>query len=229
MKNIGVVLPYIPTTDSIFKKILKHFSCEVFCVKEYDFNFIVVYDNQNCNRIFRRHNVNEVVILTDMDLECCTYKIISGENVFRHMIPGFIRKKAKSMEGTCSVTVVDKQLSDRGIEIVDKLCGFCNRIFINTHNEKKGEFLCNNLLEKYGVVVDVIDKEDIINTEFIVVLEDCGNTRSKNSIVIEYGAKTKNDKAINDFYIPFRIKPPFGMPCVVFAECLETIKDVDIQ
>ena len=29
--------------------------------------------------------------------------------------------------------------------------------------------------------------------------------------------------------IPFKIKPPFGMSCVTFAECLETIKVVDIQ
>lgn len=229
LKNIGVVLPYTPTTDNIFKKILRHYSCDIFYVREYDFNFIMVYDNQNCNRIFKKHKVDEVVILTHLDLECCTYKIIDGEKVFRRMIPEFIRKKSKSMEGICSVTVVDKEMSDECFDIVDRLCDFCNKIFINTLNEKKGAFLCNKLLEKYGIVADVVDNQSVINTDFIVILDDCGNLRGKNSIIIEYGAKNKNKNVVNDFYIPFKIKPPFGMSCVTFEECLETIKVVDIQ
>ena len=229
MKNIGVVLPYKRVKGNSAKNIIRHFFCEVYSVKEYGFDFIVVYDNQNCSRFFKRYGVKDVVILTDLEIDCCSYNIIDGKKIFESMITEFVRKKSKSYYGNCSVTVVDKKMSDFGMELVGKLCGFCSTVFVNTQNQIRGEFLCNNLLENYGVIASLIVDKTVLNTDFVVVLEDCGNKCNGDSMVIEHNPKNKNMSVVNDFYIPFRIKPPFGMSNVMFAECLQTIKDVDIQ
>ena len=47
---------------------------------------------------------------------------------------------------------------------------------------------------------------------------------------IDKNAK-KCEKIIDDFYIPFKIKPPYGIKNLVFAECIDIIntKSIDIN
>lgn len=229
MENIGVVLPYVRRSKNFVAEFFKRYKCDMFPVEEYGFNFIVVYDNQNCSRIFNKNKVQRIVILTDLELECCDFEILNGDRVFKRMLPEFVRKTAKSYGGNCSVTLVDKNMSDDGMTIAERLCDMCSTIFINTQNIAKAEMFCDRLLDKYGVIVEVINDKSVINTDLVVVLESCGNNYGRNCVVIDKNCKKGNGRVINDFYIPFRTKPPFGMSNLVFAECLEAIKVVDIR
>ncbi len=229
MKNIGVIMPYIDNNANFVKKFIKRHKCEVFPVTEYGFNFIVVYDNQNCSKLLNKHGVNSIVVLTDAELEYCDFGILDGDSMFKRMLPEFVRKTAKGFGVNCSVTLVDKNMSDYGMSFAEKLCDICNYVFIYTQNISRAELLCERLLDKYGVVVNIIKDKSPINTNLAVVIEGCGNRYGENCVVIDKNLKKGNNRVINDFYIPFRIKPPFGMSNLVFAECTEVIKVVDIH
>ncbi len=229
MENIGVVLPYVRGSKNFVTEFLKRFKYDVLPVEEYGFNFVVVYDNQNCGRIFNKNKVHSVVILTDLELECCDFEILTGDRVFKRMVPEFVRKTAKSYGGSCSVTLVDKNMSDEGMTIAERLCDMCNTVCINTKNVEKAEILCDKLLDKYGVIAHITGDKAIIDTDIAVVLDSFGNDYVRECVVIDKNCKNAKGRVINDFYIPFRIKPPFGMSNLVFAECLEAIKVIDIH
>lgn len=229
LKNIGVVMPYVRRSKNFVAEFFKRFKWDIFPVEEYGFNFIVVYDNQNCGRIFNKNNVHSIVILTDLELECCDFEILTGDKVFKRMLPEFVRKTAKSYGGRCSVTLVDKDMSDDGMTIAERLCDMCSTVCINTKNMEKAEILCDRLLDKYGVIADVISDKSIISTDLVAVLDSFGNNYGRNCVVIDKNCKNSKGRVVNDFYIPFRIKPPFGMSNLVFAECLEAIKVIDIH
>lgn len=218
MKNIGLILPYTKE-----KNHLKRFFCKKFYVENYDFNFIVVNQRQNFKRIFRKNNVKQVVISNDCKTEISSFEILTGDSIYKKMIPDYVRKIAKKYGLNCSVTLVDKKMSQDGILIVDKLCGFCRMVNINTFNLEEGENLCEILLDKYGIAVNVIGEGQVINTDIAVVLEDCGNKYGNECLVINKDNKSNDCRMVSDFYIPFRTKPPFGMSNLVFAECIASI------
>jgi len=221
LKNIGVILPCSETSENFIVKFFKKFRCEIFPVEEYGFNFIVVYDNQNCGKLFKKHNVQSIVILTDAEMEYCDFEILQGNSVYRRMLPDFVRKMTKSFGTQCSVTLVDKHMTDYGMEFAEKLCGMCANVYVSSQNTARAEYLCEQLLEKYGVVVELIDEKSIIKTHMAVVVEGCGNSYDKKCVVIDKSSKKHNEKVVNDFYIPFCTKPPFGMSNLIFAECIE--------
>lgn len=223
MKNIGVILPYIKSSDNFVKEFFKRFVYQKFPVTEYGFNFLVAHDNQNCSKIFNKHKINKIVVLTDCEIESCNFQILTGDRIYKQMLPEYIRKTAKKYGGNCSVTLVDKNLSADGILIADKLCTMCRTVNINTRSVHSAESLCDKLLDKYGIAVSVVGNDDVINTDIVVVIEDCGNKYGQNCLIIDKYSKIKSNRIINDFYIPFRVKPPFGMSNLLFAECIDAI------
>ena len=228
VKNIGVVLKS-EGTPGFLKRFFKKNRFKIDPVTEYGFNFVVVNDDCNYTRIFNKHKVLEVVVLTD-NFQNNGFHIIDGESVYKRMLPEFVRKSVKSNGTHTTVAVVDKTLSDNCWSLADKLCGFCNSVVVVTENTEKAEQLCENLLENYGVVAEFSKIGSDISCDLAVVLEDYEGVSIKNCKKIDKNAK-KCEKIIDDFYIPFKIKPPYGIKNLVFAECIDVInhKSIDIN
>lgn len=228
MKNIGVVLKS-EGTGSFLKRFFKKRRYKFEPVTEYGFNFVVVNDDCNYARIFNKHKVLGVVVLTDNFQNNC-FRIIDGESVYKRMLPQMVRKTIKSKGTHTTVAVVDKTLSDECCSLADKLCSFCNSLVIVTENTAKAEQLCENLLENYGAVAEFSKTGSDTNCDLAVVLEDYEGVGIKNCKKIDKNAK-KCEKTIADFYIPFKIKPPYGIKNLVFAECIDIIntKSIDIN
>ena len=231
MENIGVILPHAGECGGFFKRLFDSFKYEKITVTEYGFNFVAVHHNRNYARVFKKNKVKNIVLLTDCVTEKYDFEILNGDKVYKRMIPGYVRKLSKSFADGCSVTVVDKSLCADTADIVDKLCDICKNVSLVTHSKHEGEKLACRLFEKYGVVVDIPAPEWVICSDIAVVIEDCGNSYSHECTVIDKSLKTASERRINDFYIPFRVKPPFGMSNLEFAQCLDAIdkKNVDIR
>lgn len=223
MENIGVILP--ATKEKGF---FKRFKWENVGFEDYHINFVVVRDNQNCSKIFNRNNVERIVILTDCEVEECNFEILTGDVVYKRMLPDYARRLAKGCGNECSVTLVDKSMGNQTEVILNKLCDVCKSVNVNTHNLIMAEKMADYVMEKYGLVLGIVDDKRVIDDDIVVVVEDCGNPYSNESIVIDKDLKFPSDKRINDFYIPFGIKPPFGMSNLVFAQCIGE-KVVDIR
>lgn len=223
MKKIGVVFPYVPGSESLFKRIFKRAKYETVPVKEYGFEFLCVRDNQNCSKIFNKNGVENIVLMTDKLVERCNFRILDGERMFKKMLPEFVRKTVKTFERGCSLTLVDRNFSKSAGNILEDLCAVCGDITVSTCKKYDAERLCDRLLDKLGTVVKVVDEKSEINSDIAVVLEDFGNSYGEACIVIDKNCKRSYGKAVNDFHIPFKVKPPFGMSNLVFAECVEAI------
>ena len=230
MKNIGVVLPYTRGSDNFVKEFLKKFKYKKIPVTEYGFNFVVVHDNQNCSKIFNKNKVNSIVLMTSAEIQKCNFRIINGDRAYLRMLPDFVRKIAKSHGDSCSVTVIDRSMSEHGAALADKLCNICRTVNISTGNAESAGEICDRLFDKYGVVINILNKDSIVDTDIAVVVEDCGNEYGQKCVVIDKKRKRCSDRIINDFYIPFRIKPPLGISNLIFAECVDEVntKVVDI-
>ena len=231
MKKIGVVFPHTKNKRGFWKRFFCKNKYEAVIVNEYGIEFLCVYDNQNCSKIFNKNGVEDIVLMTDNPVERCNFRILDGERMFRKMLPDFVRKTAKSCKEDCTVTVVDKSLTKSGIKIIESLCSVFGTIKVCTDMAYDAERLCDRLLDKLGVVIDVVDNKAHINTDIVIVLEDCGNSYGTECVIIDKNCKHSYGNVVNDFYIPFNIKPPFGMSNLVFAECIELTdkKVVDIQ
>lgn len=221
MENIGIVLNS-ESSGSLLKDFVKRFKYKILPVAEYGFNFVVVRDDQNCSRIFNKNGVENVVIMTDADVEGCDFKIINGDIVYKRMMPEIVRKTLKSRGRESTIAIVDKNLSVDCSILVDKLCEICNSAVIVTENTKMAEKISEKLMEQYGAVVEVTDGSRPVQCDIAVVITPCGNRFSENCVIIDKNRRTGN-RVINDFYIPFRTKPPYGMSNIVFAECLDVI------
>ena len=223
MYTIGVIMP-AEKMDSYLSGLFRRFKCKIFPVEEYGICFAVVFDNQNCGRIMQRHGVRDIVLLTDAEVEFCSYNIIDGTDAYKRMLPEFMRKIAKSSGGDMCVTVVDRYVSDYCFELTEKLCGICRGVRLVCENTANGEKLARSMEEKYGIIIEISDKDDAAESECAVVLEDFGVKFSKTCKIVDIKRK-KGDGTINDFYIPFKVKPPFGMKNLVFYECAERAAD----
>ncbi len=223
MENIGVILPYIQGTKGFFERLFAKNKFDTLPVREYEINFIVVYDNQNCTRIFNRNNVENVILMTERSLEECDFNILDGKKMFVKLLPDVIRKISKSFDDACSVTVIDKSLSYEGKKIIEKLCSFCREVSVSTSENYECEIFCEKLMDNYGIAVNITEDEAASNSDIVVILEACGNDYADNCIIIGRTSKDRKVRIINDFHIPFKAKPPFGMSNLVFAECIDLI------
>lgn len=227
MKKIGVVLPYVQGSKSFLKRIFTKSKYETVAVEEYGFEFLCVYDNQNCSKIFNKNGVENIVLITDRPIERCNFRILDGSRMFIKMLPEYIRKTAKSFENNCSVTLVDKSFSKSAENILENLCSTCGSVAVSTCKKYDAERICDRLLDKLGIVVEVMGDKSHINSDIAVVLEECGNSYGQDCIVIGKNCKKNYGKAVNDFHIPFKVKPPFGMSNLVFAECVDAIGNLE--
>ena len=223
MENIGVILPCEGDSVGFLKRFFNKSRYEILPVKEYGFEFLCVYDYQNYIKIFNKKGIENIVVMTDKPIEKCNFRILSGDRAFKHKLTDFVRKTVKSFGNGCSVTIVDKNLSGDVVSIIENLSAVCGEFYLCTSKTYDGEKICDRLLDRFGIVAEVKDNSVVINSDIAVVLEDWGNKYHKDCLVIDKNSKSKSDRVINDFHIPFRIKPPFGMSNLVFAECLDAI------
>ena len=190
-------------------------------VEEYGIEFLCVYENQNCDRIFSKNSVENIVLITDKPFNGGSVRVLSGERMYKKMLPDFVRKTAKRIGDKCTVTVVDKNLSNAAVHLVEELCSVFETITVCTDKIYDAQRMCDRLLDKLGVVIGVVGNETHISTDIVVVLDDCGNSYEHESVVINRICNKNHENLINDFYIHFNVKPPFGMSNLVFAECVE--------
>ena len=216
MENIGVIIPYIKARGDF----LKSFFVKKVVVEEYALNFIIVNDRQNFRKIFKRKNIKYIVVLTECNIQAHDFEVLTGDRIFKQILPEYIRKTAKKYGMNCSATLVDKGLSEYGAYIADSLCSICRSVNINTFNISAVEKLSDNLLDKYGIVVNIIGKGQIISTDIAVILDSCGNEIGQDCLVIDKNAKKGETNTVKDFYIPLKVKPPLGMSNLTFAECI---------
>ena len=221
MIKIGVVFPKEENKQGWLKSFFGKNKYEYIFMEEYGIEFFCVYDNQNCAGIFSKTGVENVVIMTDKAFNGGNVRILNGERMYKKMLPDFVRKTAKRIGGNCTVTVVDKNLTNTGIKLVEDLCSVFETITVCTDKLYDAHRMCDRLLEKLGVVITVAGNDVHITSDIVVVLEDCGNSYGQECIVIDKNCNKNHENYINDFYIPFNVKPPFGMPNLVFAECVE--------
>ena len=183
-----------------------------------------MYDGQNCGKVFLKNSVENVVLMTDAPFNGANVRILNGDRMYKKMLPDFVRKTAKKIGGKCTVTVVDKNLSNAGMQLTQELCSVFETVTVCTEKVYDAQRMCDRLLDNMGVVISVVGNDVHIESDIVVVLEDCGNSYDQNCVVIDKNQKRSCGNCINDFYIPFDVKPPFGMSNLVFAECVELNK-----
>ena len=223
MGIIGVVFPKQDKKESLWKRIFAKNKFEFVFVREYGIEFLCMYDNQNYVRVFEKNGVENIVLLTDKKVAINNVRILDGERMYRKMLPEFVRKTAKSFDGKCTVAVVDKGLTDAGVRLTEQLCSYFETVVICTEKTYDAQRVCDRLLDEMGVVIEVVEPGSHIGSDIVVVLENCKNSYDPESIIIDKNCKTGYKKLVNDFYIPFNAKPPFGMSNLVFAECIDAV------
>lgn len=225
MKNFGIILPGRDNADKGITKFLRRNRFENISIQEYGINFIVVYDDQNCGKIFFKNKVNNIILLTDKQIEHCDFNIVDGYNIYKKMIPDVVRKTLKSKSSKKTVTLVDRTMSFDAEQMADRLLNVCSSITIATENQEKAESVADILMEKYGAAINVIDGDSAISSAVAVVTKRCNNTYASDCIVIDNNCDKKYANSINDFYIPFKVKPPLGIRNTIFAQCIEITKE----
>ena len=221
MIKIGVVLPDVENKQSLWKRFFSEKRYESVLIKEYEIEFLCVYENQKCTKIFSKKGVDNIVLMNDKPFNGGNVRILNGERMYKKMLPDFVRKTAKGIGGKCTVTVVDKNLTNTGIKLIEEFCSVFETITVGTDKLYDAQRMCDRLLDELGVVISVIGNDAHITSDIVVVLEECGKGYGHESVVIDKNCKKNYGNFINDFYIPFSIKPPFGMSNLVFAECIE--------
>lgn len=221
MVKIGVVFPKEENKQGFWKKVFSKNKYKSVFVEEYGIEFLCVYENQNCVKIFSKNSVENIVLMTDKPFNGGNVRVLSGERTYKKMLPGFVRKTAKRIGDKCTVTVVDKNLTHAGMQLVEEFCTVFKTITVCTDKVYDAQRMGDRLLDKLGVVIGVAENDAHIDSDIVVVLEGCGNSYGPESIVIDKNCKISYGNSVNDFYIPFNIKPPFGMSNLVFAECVD--------
>lgn len=218
MFNVGIVKK-ADDRVGFFSEFFHRNSYENISVPEYGINFVVCDDGKNCSRIFYKTKVCDIVLLTNCEILENDFNVVDGNLTFFRMIPDYVRKLVKSMGKDTSVALLDKNLSTDACILLKKLCDICKNVKIVTENEKKAKTVCEDMMKNYGIVTDYFDPKSIVNSSVAVVLNDFGCRFKKGCIVIDKNKNTGN--AVNDFYIPFKVRPPLGMKNVVFSEVLD--------
>lgn len=210
MTTIGVVTKSVKT-GNFFKDFFAGFGCRILPVEEYGINFAAVSDKGNYRRIFHKLKAKYVVVMTDKPIEELGCDIIDGSETYKKMLPQMVRKILKGKVQS-KVVIVDKHISDECVSLADKLCRVCRCIVFVTLSADKAENLCDALMEKYGAPAEVAKNNSNVVCDVAVVLESCPCRFQKGTTVF--------DVTSTDFYIPFKVKPPFGMSNLVFADCI---------
>lgn len=210
MTTIGVVTKSVKT-GNFFRDFFARYRCKILPVEEYGIKFAAVNDESNYRRIFRKLKAQYVVIMTDKPVTETGCKIIDGSETYKKMIPHIVRKLLKGKHSS-TVAIVDKNISQDCCRLADKLCQVCSNLVFVTACEEKAEELCDVLMESYGAPAQVLKGADVVRCDVAVVLEPYPCKFEKTTEVF--------DVAVTDFYISFKIKPPFGMSNLVFADCI---------
>ncbi len=218
MVNIGVVLPRSKMNEHI-KGLFKRYRYKVVPVAEYGFNYIVAFDNSRCDYIFAKNNVDSIVLLTDMEVELCSYKILDGQRAYFAVLPDFLRRVLKSKEMDASVAVLSEKYTDDLSQITDKLCTMCKSVSVFCKDVDLVEKMAENFEQKYGIIIEVKNACDKVTADFAVVLDGLFNNVSPKCTVISRN-KIKGKNVVCDFRIPFKTRPPLGISNLVFAECV---------
>lgn len=210
MTTIGVVTKS-EKAGNFFKDFFGRYRCRILPVEEYGIRFAAVSDKSNYRRIFHKLKVEYAVVLTDKPVAETGFKIIDGSETYKKMLPQTVRKVIK---GNCvsRVAIVDKQISADCVRLADKLCRVCSCLVFVTTCTEKAEGLCDVLMEKYGAPAEVAKNTSDVVCDVAVVLEHCPCRFQKGTTVF--------DMTSTDFYIPFKVKPPFGMSNLTFADCI---------
>ncbi len=221
MTKIGVVFPRCENKNGFLKRLFSKNKYETVIVEEYNLEFMCMYDNQNYSKVFPKNNVENVVLVKNAQFNGANIRVLNGERIYKRMLPDYVRKIAKKIGGKCTVTVVDKNLTDAVMKLIHELCSVFETVNVCTEKVYDAQRMCDRLLDNLGVVITVVGNDVHIDSDIVVVLEDCGNSYGQNCVVINKNQKRIGENCISDFYIPFDVKPPFGMSNLVFAECVE--------
>ena len=210
MITIGVVTKS-EKTGNFFKDFFAAYKCRILPVEEYGIRFAAVSDKGNYRRIFHKLKVKYAVVLTKKLVSETDFQIIDGSETYKKMLPQTVRKVIK---GNCAsrVAIVDKHISADCILLADRLCRVCGCLVFATNCREKAEELCDTLMEKYGAPAEVAYDNCIVKCDVAVVLDGCPCRFEKGTTVFDIKA--------TEFYIPFKVKPPFGMSNLVFADCI---------
>lgn len=214
---VGVILPASKKKKRLFWK----YKCEKKIVPEYGIAFFAVEELQNYTRIFKRHKIENVVVLTDTGYKPYNFKLIDGKDVFERMSADYVRKYLKACGDSASVTFVDKDFCEITERLVDLLCPICGKINLCTMCTDKAEAFSNKIMECCGAVVNVVECEKIIDSDVAVVVNDFKVKYHEKCLVIGKTSHFSGNRKVEDFHIPFGIKVPFNMPRIVFKQCVE--------
>lgn len=210
MITIGVVTKS-EKTGNFFKDFFANFRCRILPVEEYGIRFAAVSDKGNYRRKFHKLKVKYVVFMTEKPIEQTDFEIVDGSETYKKMLPQTVRKVLKGNYAS-RVAIVDKQISADCVRLADKLCRVCSCLVFVTLDRKKADDLCDELMEKYGAPAEVADETLPVMCNVAVVLDGCSCVFEKGTVIFDIDA--------TDFYIPFKVKPPFGMSNLVFADCI---------
>lgn len=227
MENIGLLVNY-EKSGNFFKDFIFKLRGRIVPVKEYGFNFVVVSNKSNFAKIFRKKKVEFVAGAIENVLPLQDFTAITGDCAFEEFLPGYLRKIIKAQGDDGYVTVVDSLLSQKGINILSKICRICPKIALVTANAEKADTLFDEFMEEYGVVLEIMPADSTVKSNIAVVVNPCNEKYKKNCLVIDKKGERRGNLQ-NDFYIEFKTRPPKGMPNITFAECIAVIRGKDID
>ncbi len=221
MIRIGVIL----AGGEKKKRFLGKYRYECVDLPEYGISFLTVSEKQNYNKILKKNKIKRVVVLSDNVGDLNGLEVIDGKKVFEKMAPSYVRKYLKSCGVDGSVTFVDENLDSYTEEFVNLLCDICGRINLCTRCTKKAEALCDKIMERCGAVINVIKSDEPIKSDVAVIVEDFDVKFDEKCLVVGDSSFALHNKKIVDFHIPFRVKIPFDMPGIVFAQCVQIAEE----
>lgn len=227
MVNIGVVLPRCEMKKHL-KGLFKRYRHKVVPVAEYGFNYIVAFDNSRCDYIFSRNKVSSIVLLTDREIEFCNYKILDGHSAYILMLPDFLRRVLKSRDMDASVAVMSDKYTDELFSLTDKLCTMCKSVSVFCKDVNLVEKMAENFEQKYGIIIEIKDIKDKVESDFAVSLDKLPKNISPKCTVIDPNNPCGKN-VVSDFHIPFKTRPPLGISNLVFWECVELSAEINVK
>ena len=159
--KIGIIASTAERADKYkWYNFIKNSKPERFYSAQTDIEFIVVYDNQNILKIFKKEQV-EIAVFSRLCTPFCidNIHIATGERTYNRHIPAAIKKISK-MRGGCDtkIAITDDGFSTDAMIMLDKLQRDYRYITLITDDTEKAAAVAEDMYNEYGVAISVIKK-----------------------------------------------------------------------
>lgn len=223
MNIIGIIAPNESRNNK--SNIVKRNKPEFIFVEKHLVCFVVAYDNCNYNKIFRKNNVEIAVVADGAKLKKTPkVKICDGQDFYSKNLMYFITKSFKLYglnSETSSIAIVCNNFEENVLKLIKQVSKIFRYIILVTENIRDGEEIANEMMDEYGVFIEIRRKNEAIICDLAVELEKENIKYPDKTVVLNIDS---NISAPKEYYLSLPYKIPFKANSMAMSEALSVIK-----